>query len=67
MCQTPLFKEGVVVEITVQLGIWNVQTQQNGIVSCSQGGFNFATNVGERKSGLLMWQLYDKQAHRAVE
>ncbi|CAG8652527.1 16667_t:CDS:2, partial [Acaulospora morrowiae] len=39
MSPTPIFKEVAVVEIYAQIRNWNVQTGQNGAVTCSQGGF----------------------------
>ncbi|RIA97868.1 hypothetical protein C1645_751396 [Glomus cerebriforme] len=41
MPQTPCCREQVVAEIAAQLRNWNVQTQQGGGVTTSQGGFNF--------------------------
>ncbi|CAB4431933.1 unnamed protein product [Rhizophagus irregularis] len=36
--QSPIANEAVVHEISRQLGNWNVETGQNGIVTTSQGG-----------------------------
>jgi Uma2 family endonuclease len=44
MPPTTISMEAVVGEIARQLGNWNVWTRQNGIVTTSQGGFDF--NVG---------------------
>ncbi|CAG8758902.1 23442_t:CDS:2 [Gigaspora margarita] len=41
MPQSPINMETVVHEISRQLGNWNVYTHQNGIITTSQGGFNF--------------------------
>ncbi|CAJ0636832.1 9230_t:CDS:2 [Entrophospora sp. SA101] len=41
MPQNPISKEAVVCEISRQLSNWNVQTRQNGIITTSQGGFDF--------------------------
>ncbi|RIA99606.1 hypothetical protein C1645_746677 [Glomus cerebriforme] len=41
MPQTPCAREAVVAEIARQLCNWNIQTQQGGGVTTSQGGFNF--------------------------
>ncbi|GBC07665.1 hypothetical protein RclHR1_07600004 [Rhizophagus clarus] len=46
--QAPIANEAVVHEISRQLGNWNVETGQNGVVTTSQGGFNFSVN-GKRK------------------
>jgi Uma2 family endonuclease len=40
--QTPYSRERVVAEIARQLGNWNIQTQQGGGVTTSQGGYNFS-------------------------
>uniref|UniRef100_U9U1R3 Putative restriction endonuclease domain-containing protein n=1 Tax=Rhizophagus irregularis (strain DAOM 181602 / DAOM 197198 / MUCL 43194) TaxID=747089 RepID=U9U1R3_RHIID len=40
--QSPIANEAVVHEISRQLGNWNVETGQNGIVTTSQGGYNFS-------------------------
>ncbi|CAG8521417.1 5925_t:CDS:2, partial [Dentiscutata erythropus] len=45
---TPIKFEAVVLEIVAQLRNWNVMTGQNGIITSSQGGFNF--NVGGKKT-----------------
>jgi hypothetical protein len=39
--QTPCRREQVVAEIAWQLANWNTQTQQDGGVTTSQGGFDF--------------------------
>ncbi|RIA99025.1 hypothetical protein C1645_731224 [Glomus cerebriforme] len=39
--QNPIVKEAIIQEISRQLGNWNIQTGQNGIITTSQGGFNF--------------------------
>ncbi|CAG8552395.1 17545_t:CDS:2 [Dentiscutata erythropus] len=41
MPHTTINMEAVVSEIVRQLGNWNVQTGQGGVVTSSQGGFNF--------------------------
>ncbi|RIA94018.1 hypothetical protein C1645_818680 [Glomus cerebriforme] len=41
MLQTPCHREQIVAEIARQLCNWNIQTQQGGGVTTSQGGFNF--------------------------
>ncbi|CAG8789307.1 9200_t:CDS:1, partial [Cetraspora pellucida] len=41
MPQSPINKEVIVHEISRQLGNWNVYTRQNGIITTSQGGFDF--------------------------
>jgi Uma2 family endonuclease len=41
---TTKYKEGVVAEISRQLANWNVQTQQNGLVTTSQGGYKISGN-----------------------
>ncbi|CAJ0829798.1 13149_t:CDS:2 [Entrophospora sp. SA101] len=41
MPQNPISKEAVVCEISSQLRNWNVQTRENGIITTSQGGFDF--------------------------
>ncbi|CAG8715848.1 7468_t:CDS:2, partial [Cetraspora pellucida] len=41
MPQSPINKEAVVHEISRQLGNWNMYTHQNGIITTSQGGFDF--------------------------
>ncbi|KAL1920699.1 uncharacterized protein VTP21DRAFT_1076 [Calcarisporiella thermophila] len=46
MSQSPISKEAVVAEIIRQLTRWNIYSQQNGIVTGSQGGFNFAVLEG---------------------
>ncbi|CAG8627474.1 4212_t:CDS:2 [Paraglomus occultum] len=46
MLQTPIFKEATVGNIYGQLDRWNVQTRQNGVPTCSQGGFNLSTTGG---------------------
>ncbi|CAB4400099.1 unnamed protein product [Rhizophagus irregularis] len=46
--QSPIANEAVVHEISRQLGNWNVETGQNGIVTTSQGGYNFSVK-GQRK------------------
>ena len=43
MPQSPITKELAVMEIARQLGNWNIQTNQNGAVTCSQGGFKIET------------------------
>ncbi|POG67846.1 hypothetical protein GLOIN_2v1878753 [Rhizophagus irregularis DAOM 181602=DAOM 197198] len=40
--QSPIANEAVVHEISRQLGNWNVETSQNGIVITSQGGYDFS-------------------------
>ncbi|CAG8699410.1 12392_t:CDS:2, partial [Acaulospora morrowiae] len=39
--QNPIIKEAVAGEIFGQLRNWNIQTRENGIITTSQGGFNF--------------------------
>ncbi|PKK74940.1 hypothetical protein RhiirC2_708483 [Rhizophagus irregularis] len=46
--QSPIANEAVVHEISRQLGNWNVETGQNGIVTTSQGGYNFSVS-GQKK------------------
>jgi Uma2 family endonuclease len=46
--QAPIANEAVVHEISRQLGNWNVDTNKNGIVTTSQGGFNFSV-TGQKK------------------
>ncbi|CAG8617911.1 3266_t:CDS:2, partial [Funneliformis mosseae] len=41
MAQTPFRREQVVAKIASQLRNWNIQTQQGGGVTTSQGGFDF--------------------------
>src|SRR6266496_86512 len=41
MPPSPCRREQVVAEIARQLANWNIQTQQGGGVTTSQGGFNF--------------------------
>ncbi|RIA96686.1 putative restriction endonuclease-domain-containing protein [Glomus cerebriforme] len=41
---TPIANEAVVHEIARQLGNWNIKYQQNGLVTTSQGGFNFSNS-----------------------
>ena len=41
MPQLTVDKEAAVGEIVRQVGDWNIHTQQNGVVTSSQGGFNF--------------------------
>jgi len=44
MPPTPFRREQVVAEIAGQLRNWNIQTQQGGGVTTSQGGFDFVIN-----------------------
>ncbi|CAG8603621.1 13231_t:CDS:2 [Cetraspora pellucida] len=44
MSQNSISKEAVVCEISRQLCNWNVYTRQNGIITTSQGGFNFGNS-----------------------
>ncbi|PKK67709.1 hypothetical protein RhiirC2_851970 [Rhizophagus irregularis] len=44
MSQTPCRREQVVAEIARQLANWNIQTQQGGGVTTSQGGFDFTVD-----------------------
>ncbi|RIA94806.1 hypothetical protein C1645_863852 [Glomus cerebriforme] len=44
MLPTPCRREQIVAEIAAQLRNWNVQTQQGGGVTTSQGGFDFVVN-----------------------
>src|SRR5271156_3236023 len=46
--QTPFANEAVAHEISRQLGNWNVNKDQNGIVTTSQGGFNFSVTGKEK-------------------
>ncbi|RGB22953.1 hypothetical protein C1646_677466 [Rhizophagus diaphanus] len=46
--QSPIANEAVVHEISRQLGNWNVDNGQNGIVTTSQGGYNFSVS-GQKK------------------
>ncbi|GET03545.1 hypothetical protein GLOIN_2v1840344 [Rhizophagus clarus] len=46
--QNPIAHEAIVHEISRQLGNWNIINRQNGIVTTSQGGFNFSV-TGRRK------------------
>ncbi|CAG8583872.1 3524_t:CDS:2, partial [Scutellospora calospora] len=41
MPQNPISKEAVACEISSQLRNWNVYARQNGIITTSQGGFDF--------------------------
>ncbi|RIA98853.1 hypothetical protein C1645_748628 [Glomus cerebriforme] len=47
MPQVPVKMKGVVSEIVGQLSTWNVWTRQNGIITTSQGGYDF--NVGGQR------------------
>jgi len=42
----PIFQEVVISEIARQLLNWNIRTQQNGVVTTSQGGFNLSITGG---------------------
>ncbi|CAG8632275.1 3323_t:CDS:2, partial [Paraglomus occultum] len=44
--QTPIFKAATVGEIFYQVSNWNIYTRQNGVVTCSQEGFNLSTPGG---------------------
>ncbi|CAB5354367.1 unnamed protein product [Rhizophagus irregularis] len=46
--QTPIAHEAVVHEIARQLGNWNIDTCQNGVVTTSQGAFNFSTTAPKK-------------------
>ncbi|RHZ88066.1 hypothetical protein Glove_26g292 [Diversispora epigaea] len=46
MPQATINMEAVVSEIVRQLGNWNIQTDQGGAVTSSQGGFNFHVRGG---------------------
>ncbi|CAG8627466.1 10212_t:CDS:2 [Diversispora eburnea] len=46
MPQATINMEAVVLEIGRQLGNWNIQTGQGGVVTSSQGGFNFHVRGG---------------------
>lgn len=46
--QAPIAHEAVVHEISRQLGNWNVHTCQNGVVTTSQGAFNFSTTAKKK-------------------
>src|SRR2546421_2439215 len=48
MPQATVEFEAVVGEIVGQLGNWNVHTRQNGIITTSQGGYDF--NVGGQRT-----------------
>ncbi|KAF0550217.1 zinc finger, c2h2 domain-containing protein [Gigaspora margarita] len=48
MPQCTIKIEAVVAQIVSQLDRWNIQTHQNGIITSSQGGFNF--NVGGKRT-----------------
>ncbi|CAB4419869.1 unnamed protein product [Rhizophagus irregularis] len=45
--QTPIAHEAVVHEIVRQLGNWNIDTCQNGVVTAS-GAFNFSTTAPKK-------------------
>jgi Uma2 family endonuclease len=47
--QAPIAHEAVVHEISRQLGNWNVESCQNGVVTTSQGAFNFGNTNGQKK------------------
>ncbi|CAB4405813.1 unnamed protein product [Rhizophagus irregularis] len=42
--ETPCMREAVVAEIAAQLRNWNIQTAQGGVITTSQGGFDFTIN-----------------------
>ena len=46
--QTQIAHEAVVHEIARQLGNWNIDTCQNGVVTTSQGAFNFSTTAPKK-------------------
>ncbi|CAG8622675.1 1306_t:CDS:2, partial [Acaulospora morrowiae] len=50
MPQATVCMEATVAEIVRQLGNWNIQTRQNGLITTSQGGFNFSVE-GRRTIG----------------
>jgi hypothetical protein len=47
MPQVPVGRECVTMEIVRQLANWNINCRQNGVVTSSQGGFNFASDGRE--------------------
>ncbi|RIA90367.1 hypothetical protein C1645_737930 [Glomus cerebriforme] len=47
--QNPIAKEAIIQEISRQLGNWNIQTGQGGLVTTSQGGFNFSASNRRNK------------------
>ncbi|KAF9347880.1 hypothetical protein BGX26_000671 [Mortierella sp. AD094] len=48
MPQTPIYKEVVVAEIARQIGAWNINSRQNGVITSSQGGFNISITGGRQ-------------------
>ncbi|KAL1920698.1 uncharacterized protein VTP21DRAFT_1075 [Calcarisporiella thermophila] len=66
MPQSPISKEAVVAEILGQLRRWNICTQQNGIVTSSQGGFNFAV-LGGREIKAPDIAFTPKETFRALD
>lgn len=58
MPQTTLDKEPVVTEIARQVSIWNIHTQQNGVVTTSQGGFRFGEAIRAPDVAFMPKEIY---------
>jgi hypothetical protein len=62
MQQTPLAsREAVVAEIARQLANLNVQTQQGGAVTTSQGGYDFTVQHSTAVRRRSFYRLTDEQ------
>lgn len=66
MPQSPISMEAVVHEISRQLGNWNVYNHQNGIVTTSQGGFNFCIS-GQRTIRAPDISFISKNIYRSLD
>ncbi len=67
MPQTPIGREAAVSEITGQLRNWNVQTQQNGVVTSSQGGFKLPGGIVAPDVAFTPKQIYRQLTQQQQE
>ncbi|CAG8797171.1 17979_t:CDS:2, partial [Racocetra persica] len=66
MPQKPIIMEAVACEISGQLRNWNVYTRQNGIITTSQGGFDFDIS-GQRTISTPDVAFIPKNIYRSLD